>query len=72
MVVLNHGIAAVLARLPGRRARADDSWNGGSYLHWVRDGRDGLRLAGDFLPRPVPHAPVAQRTSRRRGPRRAG
>lgn len=72
MVVLHHGIAAVLSRLPGRRARVDDTWNGGSFLHWVRDGRDGLRLAGEFMPEADPRSPAPQRTGRRRGPRRAG
>ncbi|MET0190686.1 MAG: hypothetical protein ABW212_16920 [Pseudonocardia sediminis] len=68
-------LAAVLARLPGRRTPVDDTWNGGSFLHWVQ-GRDGLRLAGEFIPDAEPRtgsprAAEPQRTSRRRGPRRA-
>ena len=26
------------------------SWEGGPYLHWVPNGREGWRLAGDFVP----------------------
>ncbi|MDN5914059.1 MAG: hypothetical protein L0I76_02915 [Pseudonocardia sp.] len=74
MVVLNLGIAAVLARLPGRRARGSrtDTVAGGPVLRWVPDGRGGLRLAGNYLPDPDPHGPGPQRTNRRRGPRRSG
>ncbi|MBW0106517.1 hypothetical protein [Pseudonocardia sp. KRD291] len=76
MFVLNVGLAAVLARLPGRRTRDDDSRNddsrcGGSYLHWVPDGHGGLRLAGYFLPDPELRGPGAARTSPGRRPRRA-
>ncbi|RZT86747.1 hypothetical protein EV383_3645 [Pseudonocardia sediminis] len=69
-------LAAVLARLPGRRTPVDDTWNGGSFLHWVQ-GRDGLRLAGEFIPDAEPRttdaqgAAESQRTGRRRGPRRS-
>lgn len=65
-MVLNRGIAAVLARVPGRRSRVEDTWNGGSFLHWVPDGRGGMRLAGDFLPEPDRRDPGPRRS----GPRR--
>jgi len=41
---------------------------GGPFLHWVPDHPDGDRLAGEYLPMPVPEAQeiVTRRPRRRR------